>query len=491
MNRQRIHFFVNGKAHQAEGELAFLSLSQYLRDHLRLVGTKIVCAEGDCGACSVLMGRVLPDGSRIQYRPVDSCIVLMPQVDGTHIVTVEGLREESGELSPVQKAMVDCHGSQCGFCTPGFVATITGLVEETPRSNGCIDRDTASLGLSGNLCRCTGYEQILEACDSINTCEVKRMSERYEETEILNGLKSSSSSEVSLSNHHKKLFIAKSVASALEFKREHQNARVISGCTDIGVQRTHGRFHDQVWLTISHVDDLRAVEEFDHDDRPSLRIGAATPWTDVLNELDERFIEFDPILKRFGSPQIRNIGSIGGNLVNASPIADSIPFLYVADAQLELSSTERGKRVVPIVDFYKGYKDVDLQPDELLTSIVLPLPQPADHFKLYKLSKRRDMDISTMTAAFRLTIQNDHIVDARVALGGVAATVLRMHQIEDLLTLQPFSEKTLAEAGERASEMIKPLTDVRGRADYRKTLARNIFIKCFHDLSEFPMGMPA
>ncbi|MEM9365116.1 MAG: FAD binding domain-containing protein [Planctomycetota bacterium] len=484
MSRQAINFFVNGQAYQVDDAHAFTSLSQFLRERLQLVGTKIVCAEGDCGACSVLLGRPDPAGNGFRYRSVDSCIVMLPQVDGTHVVTVEGLAQADGRLSPVQQAMVDCHGSQCGFCTPGFVTTIHGLVEELPEGGSRLDRDTASLGLSGNLCRCTGYEQILEACDSIEATQVQRLSDRYDDRAIAQELYETTRSPALVKHDRFQVMVAKDLPSALQFKRDHPEARILSGCTDVGVQRTHGRFHDTKWLVINSIDSLQQTkaESDDSGDR-SLTFGSATTWTDVLNTLDDCFIEFDPILKRFGSPQIRNIGSIGGNLVNASPIADSIPFLFVAEAILRIESAERGPRSVPIVGFYRGYKDVDLEPDEIVTAVTIPLPRSDEQFKLYKFSKRRDMDISTLTAAFRLRVIGDRIEDARVALGGVAATVLRMRGAEQALVGKSFDAATFQAAGNIAADSIQPLSDVRGAADYRRVLARNVFMKCFHDLT--------
>ena len=489
MTRSSVRFFVNGRPHEVEGKAAFASLSEYLRDHLRLTGTKIVCAEGDCGACSVLVGRPTLDGQRLRYRAVDACIALLPQLDATHIVTVEGLAAEDGTMTAVQSAMIDCHGSQCGFCTPGFVTTMHGMLE--PDAGECCSRDDVALGLSGNLCRCTGYQQILEAFEQARSRGVAAMNARYDEASMLQTLNDLRCDEVVLSGGEMRACVPRTIEAVLAYKSEHPAARLISGSTDIGVQRTHGRFHDQDWLVLTGIDELSRIGDGTVKGRSSISIGAGATWTEVLDALDERFVEFDPILKRFGSPQIRNMASIGGNLVNASPIADSIPFLFVAEATLTMRSAGGGVRNVRVDEFYRGYKDVDLRPDEIVTAVHLPLPHHDEFFKLYKFSKRNDMDISTMTAAFRLTIRDSVVHQARIALGGVGPTVVRIPDAEKALIGKPFDRDNMLTAGELAAAAITPIDDVRGKARYRQTLARNVFLKCHDDLSDQPLGASA
>ena len=473
--RDFIQLFVNGKPHQVTGAQALWTLSDFLRIQLGLVGTKIVCNEGDCGACSVLVGRRCQTNNELQYRSVDSCIVFMHQLDQAHVVSIEGLGEPQ-ELSAVQKAMVDCHGSQCGYCTPGFVVAMHGLFEENEQAAMTLSDDCLRLGLSGNLCRCTGYVQIMEAGRSVSATDVQSIKEKYATAPMMSVFGSLKDSPIKIDTGEQVVFMPRTLDQACEFKAEFPSARIVGGATDIGVQHNHGRPRGDVSMCLSQVHELTEIVA----DDDALVIGAAATWTQILPYVDQRYPDFADVLLRFGSPQIRNLGTIGGNLANASPIADSIPFLYVVDAKLNLRSTA-GTRQVSINDFYQGYKQFDLQENELIESIHCPRID-AQELKLYKISKRRDMDISTFTAAFLIGRDGDTITDARIALGGVGPTVVRTRQAEELLVGKEFSIETMRQAGKIAASEITPISDVRGSDSYRSQLAENIFVKCFHDL---------
>ena len=467
--------YVNGRRHEVLGPDAFLSLSDYLRRVHGLTGTKIVCSEGDCGACSVLIGRVAADGSRLVYRPVDACIQFMFQLDGTHIVTIEGLGTETN-LSPVQQAMIDGHGSQCGFCTPGFVVAMTGLLEE----RDVLDESTMRCGLTGNLCRCTGYAPILECGTQVTNVRHNRLEKLYASDGIRSRFAARRSETIEVRAEHGGIehhFASPpNLDAALQFLAGHPDAIIVSGATDIGVRINKTQAVPNCIL------DLNRVTELEHCaiENGEMILGARASWTAIEVLCKEAAPELYKIVSVFGAPQIRHVGTIGGNIANASPIADSLPFLYIMDAELELRSAA-GTRHVNINDFYKGYKQIDLRPSELIVRVRVPLPAANELLKLYKVSRRRDLDIASFTAAIRMRLDGDFIEEAAIALGAVGPTVLRARRTETFLQGRPLNEDTMRAAGDIAVEEISPISDVRGAADYRYQLTRNIFLKFYHE----------
>jgi xanthine dehydrogenase small subunit len=478
--RDHLVLYINGARHTVRGADALLSLSDFLRRRLGLVGTKIVCSEGDCGACSVLIGRPTPERNAFKYLPVDSCIQFMFQLDGTHVLTVEGVRPDR-QLNAVQQAMVDCHGSQCGFCTPGFVVAMTGLLEE---SNGdAFDEQAWRRGLTGNLCRCTGYTPILDAAAQASDAEGARLNDLYLAAPMLADLDRHASDGIELSTPvsagsteaARRVACPARLDGALTFLAANPGARVVAGATDLGVRVNKS---GQLPATIL---DLNRVAELDYVrvHRDALVAGARANWTALLAACSSAAPEFARILERFGAPQIRHVGTIGGNIANASPIADSLPFLFVMEATLTLASAA-GRREVAINDFYHGYKQFDLRPDELIVEVRIPLPAADEQLRLHKVSRRRDLDISTFTAAIRMRLDGEQIERASIALGGVGPTVVRARRAEQFLVGQAFAQATMQAAGDVAAAEIAPITDVRGAADYRRQLARNVFVKFYY-----------
>ena len=500
--RDHLVLYINGVRQTVRGRDAFLSLSDFLRSRLGLIGTKIVCSEGDCGACTVLIGRAakrgresfatgnvaisggiasrkrLPTPSappQISYLPVDSCIQFLFQLDGTHIVTVEGLRPD-GQLNPVQQAMVNCHGSQCGFCTPGFVMAMTGLLEETDE----VDESQLRTGLTGNLCRCTGYTPIIEAGLRCNDAEHERLSELYPPAPMLTEFERLRADPITLqAEWFGEPHIAAcptTLAGALEFLAAHPTATIVAGATDIGVRVNKTGRIPPVILDLNRIPGLDGVRVENNE----LIAGARASWTALLATCDLAVPEFGRILAVFGAPQIRHVGTLAGNIANASPIADSLPFLYVMEATLVIASAA-GRREVNINDFYFGYKKLDLKPGELIAEVRIPLPAEDDLLRLYKVTRRRDLDISGFTAALRLRLsENDAITHASIALGAVGPTVLRARRTEQFLIGKPLNEGTMQAAGDMAVEEITPIDDVRRTAHYRRQLTRNIFLKFYH-----------
>ncbi|MFK7766617.1 MAG: xanthine dehydrogenase small subunit [Mariniblastus sp.] len=485
--RQHILLFVNGQQHRVTGADVFLTLSDFLRNRLSMCGTKIVCSEGDCGSCSLLcadLGPVMTGKEDVpEYKSIDSCIRFVYQLDGCHIVTVEGLAC-GGKLTGVQQAMIDCHGSQCGFCTPGFVMAMTGILEE----NDSPSEDDWRHGLTGNLCRCTGYSPIVEAGKKSNPANTQRMNSRYPVSELLKSLdpcadESLEPIKITAPNYfdpaiQNVVFCPTTIAQAVDFLESNSNARIVAGATDVGVQFNKGYCNEQsVWLDLNRVEELTALAV----DSNYISAGARATWSDFENLTRELVPSFHHIVSIFGSPQIRNVGTIGGNIINASPIADSIPFLLVCETELELTSVS-GKRTVNINDFYKDYKKFDLHPGELLTAIAIPLPSSESELRLYKVSRRRDLDISSFTAAIQIEFNQGTITNASIAFGAVGPTVLRLPKTEAFLNGKPFVIETMQAAGEIAITEITPISDVRGGTDFRMQLARNVFSKFFHEV---------
>ncbi|MEQ8836091.1 MAG: FAD binding domain-containing protein, partial [Lacipirellulaceae bacterium] len=378
-----------------------------------------------------------------------------------------------------------------GFCTPGFVVTMHGLCEEQRNVTGQLTEDELRLGLSGNLCRCTGYSQIINAGQAFDPSTVESIADRYDTASMLSEFKSLGAEIVHVNpptsveaNGHAirqappEIYLPTTLEELLTRRADRPEATLVSGATDLGVQHNHGKISPRDILFTKSVAELNQLEVIDGN----LVIGAAVTWAEIEAFSREELPEYYDIITRFGSPQIRHAGTLVGNLANASPIADSIPFHYVAESTLRLASV-RGEREVPIQQFYLGYKQLDLQPDEVIVSVSTPLPKETIRLKLYKISKRRDMDISTVTLAFWLEMDGDTVREACLATGGVGPTVVRLPLAEELIEGKPLDLEAMRSAGRKAREEISPISDVRGSADYRLQLVENLFAKCYYDLS--------
>lgn len=471
--RDYLLFYVNGKQHKVTGEQALMPLSSYLRYVAFATGTKVVCEEGDCGACSVLVGRL--QGDDITYRTVNSCIQYLYQLDGSHIITIEGLKQPNGDLNPVQQSMVDCHGTQCGFCTPGFVVAMCELYEREQRPCQQAIKDA----LTGNLCRCTGYQPIIEAGLNVPVEEITRLRELYPPETIRAELTAADQSEVEFVHNEHRVYIPVTVEQAVAYRAKWPGATIVAGGTDVCVNMNKRGFDPQNVLSLSRLQGMNDITI----DGDTLSVGGSVTLAKLENFVREKLPQLHHLLWLFGSPQIRNAGTLAGNIANASPIADTPPAMFVLDAELELISTG-GKRRVKITEFYQGYKKFDMQSHELIHRIVFRLPAANEVLKLYKVSKRKHLDISAFTAAFRISLDGDTISNIAVAYGGVAAVVKRMPELEKFLKGKPFTLDTFYLAGEVALDEITPISDVRGSKEFRNQLGRNILIKFFHEVNQ-------
>ena len=463
--RDYLQLHINGVPHQIRGAATFQTLAHYLRETLRATGTKIVCEEGDCGACTVLVGRLI--GDRLEYLPVNSCIQFLFQLDCTHIVSVEGLGT-SAALTPLQDSMVKCHGAQCGYCTPGFIMAMAGIFEKTDTPTAEDARDA----VTGNLCRCTGYEPIVNAALAVK--RQPRIDALYPPEPLIAAIRKAAAVAVEMDGFARPV----TLDAALRHRSEKPEAVIVQGATDFGVWYTKRGYRAPFVLSL---DGLRELDRVELEDR-TVSVGGRVKLAEFERTMHELVPALDPIMDRFGSPQIKNAGTLAGNIVNASPIADSLPYLFVSDAELELASLS-GTRRIPIGAFYLGYKKLDLRPDELIARIHIPLPTGDDLLALYKVSKRSHLDISSFTAAVRVRREGDRIAEARVAFGGVGPVVLRLPKCETSLAGRPFTLETFRNAGAIAREEIAPITDVRGSRDYRLQLAENILCRFFHESS--------
>jgi len=468
--RDHIVLYVNGKRRELRGPAVFQSLSTYLRGELGLTGTKVVCSEGDCGSCTVLLGS--PRNASIEYRSICSCIQFVFQADGHHVVTVEGLGS-ADNLDPVQQALVEHHGSQCGFCTPGIVMSIHALLESDP----VLSERRLRQGLVGNLCRCTGYDPIVRAGLHVDTSRTARMNQLFNSSAMSMELALCSGEPVRLESSGRVFFKPATIIEAAEFKAAHPDCMIVSGGTDLGVQVNKGVREIRTVLSTAALFELSGISTGDDE----IVAGANLSIAELEAVVTEAIPEYAAMIARFGSPQIRNAATLGGNIANASPIGDTMPALFVLNAQVELSGA-KGSRWIDINDFYTGYKRTVAAADELISRVLIPRLGCGEVLRLFKISKRQDLDISTFSAAFWLKLSGRTIQDVRIAYGGVAPTIVRLPETEAHLKGCELSPDTFESAGETALSEITPISDVRGSAEYRNLLAANILRKLYYDL---------
>ncbi len=481
MTTQTIRFYYQGAVREVSGVPATRTVLQHLRDDLRCTGTKEGCAEGDCGACTVVVGETDARG-QLTLKAVNACIQFLPTLDGRALFTVEDLRAADGALHPVQQALVDCHGSQCGFCTPGFAMSMWALYENHPAAAGLPTRDEINTALSGNLCRCTGYRPIVEAAQKMfDEQQYPRAAlDRAAVIEALERIQRDGTFEYRAPDARgdafgTPAFLAPVTLDAFATLRAaHPHARLLAGSTDVGLWVTK-QFRDLGdILFIGNVAELKTIER----DAQTLTIGAAVSLEEAYAALAADYPELAELWTRFASLPIRNAGTLGGNVANGSPIGDSMPALIALDALVVLQR-EHKTRVLPLDAFYLGYQKTALEPGEFLAAIRVPRPAPDLRFRTYKVAKRYDQDISAVCAAFALRIADGVIVAARIAFGGMAATPKRAQQAEAALAGAPWDAASAQRAMEALAADYQPLTDMRATSAYRLKVARNLLWR-FH-----------
>ena len=451
-----ITFRLNGEEVSLKDVSPTATLLDWLREDRGLTGTKEGCNEGDCGACTVMV----TDAKGA--KPLNACILFLPQLHGKSIRTVEGAAGPDGQLHPVQEAMITHHGSQCGFCTPGFIMSMV-----TAHKNGASDHDDQ---LAGNLCRCTGYAPIIRAAEAASAAPVPD----WIRSEDAANLPATDGDAASLRPGS-----ADALAAAYAARPE---ATLIAGATDVGLWVTKQLRDLGDVIFLDGCDDLKDITE---QPDGSLRIGAMVDMNRLRSTLAARHPSYGEMLRRFDSQQVRAAATIGGNIANGSPIGDNPPALIALGATLELRKGD-SRRSLPLEEFFIDYGKQDRQPGEFVEAITLPArpAEQGDALRVYKLSKRFDQDISAVLGAFNLTVENSQITAARIAFGGMAGVPKRASHVEAALIGQPLSSATLAAARGEFARDFTPMSDMRASADYRLEAAANMLARYFDDLGQ-------
>jgi xanthine dehydrogenase small subunit len=448
-----------------------MTVLEYLREVRGHTGTKEGCAEGDCGACTVVLGELSRDGSRIDYRAINSCIRFLPTIDGKALVTVESLHESPASLHPVQQALVDHHGSQCGFCTPGFVMSLFGLYMKDAASS----RDAVVTALSGNLCRCTGYKPIIAAgCAMTDYPEPAKWNrEDAQSPARIERLRSArSESSLVLPGFHAPTTLDQ-LADLLETE---PGSLLLAGGTDVGLWVTKQLRALPPIIYLGAVAELQEIRE----DAAGLRIGAAVSLTEAWRAIVELHPGLQELALRFASPPVCNSGTLCGNIANGSPIGDAMPILIALDAQLELRQGRRSRQLA-LDEFYLGYQRKDLRPGEFVSAVNIPRSPATQRIASYKISKRFDQDISAVCAGFAIRLDGQRATAARLAFGGMAATPARARKAEAALLNQPWQPQTVEAAVLALSEDFQPLTDLRASSEYRLFVAGQLLRRFYRE----------
>ena len=506
MHTQSIRFVRNGHLVELHDVPPSRTLLELLREDLANTGTKEGCGEGDCGACTVVLAEA--DGAGLRYRAINSCIRLAHSIDGLALWTVEDLAASDGSLHPAQQAMVQCHGSQCGFCTPGFVMSLFGMYQNHTCRGKPVSRELAQEELSGNLCRCTGYRPIFDAARKMGDLPAVLLDEEQLLKQLLSiraePKQAPTGASVARLAHDQPspaptgYLAPQSLAALLKARADNPQAQVVAGCTDVGLWVTKMFMEFASVLDVTRVAELRRIEAYPHH----LAIGAAVSLADGFAALVQSRPQLRAFATRFAGLPVRNSGTLGGNVANGSPIGDSMPLLIALGASVVLMS-QRGHREIPLEALYTGYRKNVMAADEVLAWIKVPLPlikaqsaapgRPkqasapsggsaahtvasvgAEFCRVYKISKRFDDDISAICLALNLRIEDEHVVSASIGVGGVAATPVRARQTEAVLTGQRWRPALVHDAMKTLRAEFQPISDMRASAAYRSEVLGNL-----------------
>ena len=447
------------------------TLLNYIRIKLKKTGTKEGCAEGGCGACTVVIGELI--NNEIKYKAINSCITLLPTIQGKQLILVEDLISKDGSLHQVQKAMVNYHGSQCGFCTPGFVMALFSMFKQYSKFNNDIINDS----IAGNLCRCTGYQPIIKAAKSLkNKNKIDQFSTNIKNTIKL--LKKINNKSITIYKREKRYFAPRYVQELKKILKKNVNADFLSGGTDLSLGITKERKDINSIIYMNSIRELNYI----NNNNKYIEVGATTPLIDLENYIKKYYPDFTKILKRYGSPQIRNVGTIAGNIATASPIGDCLPLLLSLNAQVILQDLKKTK-ILFLEDFFIGYRKTKLKKGQFIHSIRIPF-YSKNIFKAYKVSKRFDDDISSVCAAFNLQIIKNKIEVIRVAYGGMAAIPKRAKFCEKILLNSFVNEETINKAKDALEKDFQPINDMRASGFYRMEVAKNLLEKCCVEIKE-------
>ncbi len=475
-----VRFVLDGTIVQAQGKRRTTTVLDYLREELHRTGTKEGCAEGDCGACVVLIGELNATGTAVNYVPSNSCMQLLPSLDGKSVKTVESLKSKDGTLHPIQQGMVDCFGSQCGFCTPGIVMSLTGLVQ----TNACPNRAQINDALSGNLCRCTGYKPIIDA--TLKACQrpaaelkidaaadIALLKTIVRESEPTVGLDGQIITQPVVRTKKGSEFVSPcTVDEVAHYLAQHPQATLLAGSTEIGLQVNKQFARPEHIVYLGNVAELKAVK----DNGSAWTIGAATPLAVVEILIAKAYPDFAEVIRRFGSPPIRSTATMAGNIANGSPIGDTMPCLMALGAKLVLRAGEKTRNVA-LDAFYTGMKSNVLQAGEFIVAIELPKPAQAQVFRAHKISKRFDQDISATVAALRYELAGGKLKNVQIAYNGMAPSPCRAPKIEAVLEGKSPADVRAADIDAAITASFPARDGLRATWAYRSLVARNLVMQ--------------
>jgi len=475
-----IRFILDGELVEIENVDPTRTVLQYLREDIGRVGSKEGCAEGDCGACTVVIGEAVD--ARIRFRAVNACIQFLPTLDGKMLFSVESLKSSDGQLHPVQQSMVDYHGSQCGFCTPGFIMSMFALY----KSETDLSRETIDDALSGNLCRCTGYRPIIEATQRMGDYPMRAGTDpiiyrpagdnaSVEEQEMLKRLEALQRQQgLQLKHGDAKYFAPASIDELADCYQNNPDACILAGGTDVGlwVTKQLRELPDVIYL--GNVAELDRISETD----TGVEIGAAVSLTDAFDNLSSQYPELAEMFRRFSSVPVRNAGTLVGNIANGSPIGDSMPALISIGARVKLRQGSKSREMA-LEELYIDYQKNAMQSGEFVESVIIPRRDESMKLRCYKLCKRFDQDISAVCGAFALRLNDDQVASIDIAFGGMAAIPKRAAQAEAVLSGNTWGEATVQKAMKVLAQDFSPLTDMRASAAYRQQVAANLLYRFY------------
>lgn len=474
--RQSILFLLNNRLTEIdfskpESPEPTTTVLNYLRTYARLKGVKEGCAEGDCGACTVVTATA--SENKLVYQTVDSCLLFLPMIHGKQLLTVEHLAHD-GRLHQVQQTLIDHHGSQCGYCTPGFVMSLFGIYKEP----SALPIEEIKQSLTGNLCRCTGYRSILDAAKTIADFNGKPDQFSVSETNTISQLnKIMADSQPILIETADQVYLKPFLLQdALKLRNLHPDALITSGATDLALRQT--KKHEK----LTKILDLSAVSSLNYwlEEENTITIGAGIDLETLRKRSRPHLPALSRMLDVFGSKQIRNKATLGGNIASASPIGDTLPLLMACEAGVKVQSAV-AERVIPINELFKGYRKTDLKADEIITAVIFPKPLAQQLIRAYKISKRDHMDISTLSVAFSLRLVDGLVDKLNIVYGGMAATAQKATSLESALIGKPWNEEHVKQATAGINDAFSPLSDVRGSAEFRIQAAKNLLLRFFYD----------
>ena len=467
MIKNEIEFILNDELIRINNVDTNVSVLNYLRIDKRLTGTKEGCASGDCGACTAIIAELT--NNKLEYKAINTCIMFLYSLHGKQLITVEHL--SNSKLHPVQQSMVDNHGSQCGFCTPGFVMSMFGMYKDKVKpSNQNIDEY-----LAGNLCRCTGYNSIKKAAKKMYSYGRKDKFSKNE-NKIIKLLKKIKHNDILISKNNNKFYIPLNLKNLIQYTQNNKQYKFVTGGTDIALEVTKKNNTINSLIYLGNNKDLNYIKIKEN----YINIGAATPINKIIPILKKYYPSFADMFDRYGSTQIRNVASIGGNLGSASPIGDSLPALLALNAKLILQS--KNQRLLDIKDFFKAYRKTALKNKEFIKEIRIPILK-SHIFKCYKISKRIDDDISSLFVAYLMKLKNNIIIDINIAYGGMDSIPNFAFKTQKYLIGKEFNLKNIEKSKKLIEKDFNPLTDVRASSSYRKLVSKNLMDRLFLEIN--------